>query len=247
MQQCSGQWRDCLGSLLQAYLSLENYIVLTKLCNKCKESKDVSCFGKCNSNKDGLQAYCKACRKKYAQDNKDKLVNYRKQYYATNTEVIKKQQQDYYINNKERLMDHHRKYVELNKTQRLAYSKSYYESNKEYIAKQQHNYYLQNKEHIKMRARTYQQENIEDYLANSAKRRAMLLNATPSWTNKEAVVGMYKLARLFNKTGLSLHVDHIVPLNSEKVCGLHCEANLQLLPSSNNISKGNRHWPDMWQ
>lgn len=33
---------------------------------------------------------------------------------------------------------------------------------------------------------------------------------------------------------------------SKKVCGLHCEANLRALPAVDNISKGNRHWPDMW-
>jgi hypothetical protein len=55
---------------------------------------------------------------------------------------------------------------------------------------------------------------------------------------------MYQLATIFNRTGMNLQVDHIVPLQSDLVCGLHCEANLQLLPASDNISKGNRHWPD---
>jgi hypothetical protein len=41
------------------------------------------------------------------------------------------------------------------------------------------------------------------------------------------------------------HVDHIVPLVSKFVCGLHCEANLQLLPGPENQRKGNRVWPDM--
>jgi hypothetical protein len=42
-----------------------------------------------------------------------------------------------------------------------------------------------------------------------------------------------------------VHVDHIVPLQSEIVCGLHGEANLQLLTETENKVKSNKLWPDM--
>ena len=71
--------------------------------------------------------------------------------------------------------------------------------------------------------------------------------ATPKWADKFRVDLVYtKARRLEIWLGEEFHVDHIVPVLSEFVCGLHCEANLQILPKKENISKGNRFWPNMW-
>jgi hypothetical protein len=70
--------------------------------------------------------------------------------------------------------------------------------------------------------------------------------STPDWINESAVLEIYREAkRLTNLTGVVHHVDHVVPLRSPLVCGLHWERNLQVLPATNNIRKGNRWWPDM--
>lgn len=81
--------------------------------------------------------------------------------------------------------------------------------------------------------------------AKAATRRATRLLATPSWVDGDAVLAFYAEAnRLSIEKGTVHHVDHIVPLQSKTVCGLHCEANLQVLPGAENISKSNRRWPD---
>lgn len=82
--------------------------------------------------------------------------------------------------------------------------------------------------------------------AKTAHRRTAMLRAIPSWANGEAIRSVYEEAqRLTLETGVLHHVDHIVPLVSELVCGLHWERNLQALPARDNVSKSNRFWPDM--
>ena len=67
-----------------------------------------------------------------------------------------------------------------------------------------------------------------------AKKRANKLNATPIWANQNIIREIYK------KCPSGYHVDHIVPLNSPIVCGLHWEGNLQYLTAKENCSKRNK-------
>lgn len=76
--------------------------------------------------------------------------------------------------------------------------------------------------------------------------RAGKLRATPKWASEALILAIYEECQLQSEeTGVPHHVDHVVPLISDIVCGLHCEDNLQVLPALENLSKGNRHWPDM--
>jgi hypothetical protein len=64
--------------------------------------------------------------------------------------------------------------------------------------------------------------------------------ATPRFADFEKMKVVIQKAALYG-----LEVDHIVPLVSDTVCGLHCWHNLQLLDKKLNASKGNKYWPDM--
>jgi len=71
--------------------------------------------------------------------------------------------------------------------------------------------------------------------------------AMPFWSDQQYILDVYQNCREFNcilnANGIDIvySVDHIVPLNSLEVCGLHCEFNLQILTSQANSSKNNRH------
>lgn len=116
--------------------------------------------------------------------------------------------------------------------------KQYYQSNIEEISKYNKQYRNTNldkiREYQKYYDKQYYQEHKPERIAHNAKRRAVKLNATPSWADYEEITKIYKL----RPDGV--HVDHIIPLGGEDVCGLHCEHNLQYLTSAENLSKSNK-------
>ncbi|MDH4602416.1 MULTISPECIES: HNH endonuclease signature motif containing protein [Pseudomonas syringae group] len=76
---------------------------------------------------------------------------------------------------------------------------------------------------------------------NGERRRTALRRATPLWADLAAIKAFYKDAkRLSIETGVLHEVDHIVPIQGEKVCGLHVENNLQILTKTDNVKKHSR-------
>jgi hypothetical protein len=65
--------------------------------------------------------------------------------------------------------------------------------------------------------------------------------ATPPWADHDAIDSLYALAKAYEPVlGVKLHVDHEIPLRGKLVSGLHVEANLRVIPASENIRKNNR-------
>lgn len=190
--------------------------MLTKVCNKCNCEKSIDSFQKQKDGKHGVRPECKDC-----------------------SSLRKK---EYYLRNKQKIQEYQR----LNKHSIDSRRKTYLNENKEYISDRHRNYYDKNRDHILEVKKQWRLQNRDKANTSTAKRRALKLQATPSWVDHDIVSGMYELAVLFNNVGISMQVDHIVPLQSSLVCGLHCQDNLQLLLSSDNNSKGNRYWPDQW-
>lgn len=94
-------------------------------------------------------------------------------------------------------------------------------------------------------SRTWKQRNPAHRRAKAAERRAMKLQRTPAWLTADdfaAIKAIYaEAAEKIAATGLCWHVDHIVQLLGKNVSGLHDPWNLQVIPGSENMRKGNRH------
>lgn len=75
--------------------------------------------------------------------------------------------------------------------------------------------------------------------------RVFVIRNPPKWADRAAMHCLYTEAARRRSAGEDCQVDHIVPIVSELVCGLHVHNNLQLVTCSENSAKGNRTWPDM--
>ena len=101
-------------------------------------------------------------------------------------------------------------------------------------------YRLKNREVTNARIEAWRVRNLHKRAADTAKHLAAKRRAIPKWADLSEIEDVYMEAAY-----MQMDVDHIVPLQSSLVCGLHVVDNLQLLPKLENISKGNRYWPDM--
>ena len=114
---------------------------------------------------------------------------------------------------------------------------------KNYSKKADANKYLKNKDVINARNKKWKKDNPAKMMAFDAKRRASRIQRTPKWLSEFDLLAIeckYSVCAMLNKYGSQkFHVDHIIPLHGKKVSGLHVPRNLQVIPGSLNLTKGN--------
>lgn len=202
-----------------AQLSVELQIIGKKTCNKCKRFLDLSIFTKDKTKRDGLSTICSDCRRSYAKEKR--LTN--KEYVERNKERCKK----HYALKKEIYMEASKKWKSQNKQKVGDSYKKYMQSD--------------NAKQLRREAQAERYKRDPDkHIAIACANDSRIRKARPKWQPSIEITNYYRIARLFG-----FEVDHIVPIKSDLVCGLHCLDNFQLLTREKNASKGNRFWPDM--
>ena len=97
------------------------------------------------------------------------------------------------------------------------------------------------KEKSRIRAKEWQKANVGRTRARNTLRKKRVKQATPDWVSRKDLGEVYEQAyRLELQTGLKHHVDHIIPLVHDSVCGLHVPWNIQPIPALDNLKKGNK-------
>jgi len=136
------------------------------------------------------------------------------------------------------------KYYEQNKERILKINEQWRKNNTKRMAELRKNRYEKNKEQQAIQSKSWYKNNPGIVRAKQAKRRAVKKTAVPCWADKKQIKKIYKQAcELTKLTKIQYHVDHIFPLKSDYMCGLHVETNLQIITAKENILKSNQKWP----
>lgn len=206
-----------------------------KRCAKCGEYKAFDVFTKDIRYKDGYRSYCRACQTACAKES-----------YARNPFPARERAKKYFQEHKAEYAKKKREWSANNKDKIRVYEKTNYERHKDRILAYQAKYQQEHRDRHNEVSRAWAIRNKHNRRYHSMLSKAVLRRALAPWADLDAIKAFYERAReLELETGQKWHVDHIVPLRSKIVCGLHCEANLQVLLAGDNIRKGNRWWPDM--
>lgn len=193
------------------------HLTMMKRCTDCGNEKSLDLFSNFKHGRLGKKPHCKDCG---ARQTKEWVANNRSKKMAMDAAYRKENRSKitaYKLQNREKHLS----------DMKAWHAKNWSEESAAEAAE---------------RARSYRAnpDNLGLINAWSSARRAREIQATPSWANKKAIEAFYiEAARLSKLTGIPHHVDHIYPLKSKWMCGLHVETNLQILTKAENLKKSN--------
>lgn len=220
-------------------------------CTACHEYKPWDEYAKGHGrNNKGCQ--CKACNGAkslaYYHANREARSDYWKGYYGKNKEHLVERATEWKRANPEANRKHSRDDYHRNKDARRA-------SHEEWVKKNPDKVKEADRRKVTRKPDLYRaikREGVKRYRANwperiahfEQRRRASKLRAQPKWANEAEIQALFTLAKhMRGANGHAFHVDHIIPLQHELVCGLHVANNLRIVCATDNLSKHNKFVP----
>lgn len=88
---------------------------------------------------------------------------------------------------------------------------------------------------------------VPHWIANSKRSRyiAAIVLSTPPWVDRKELFALHAAAQALTRaSGIPHSLDHIVPVNHPRVCGLTVPWNLQVSPLRVNMAKSNKWCPE---
>ena len=177
---------------------------------------------------------------------------YLKKYHSDNKEKINQKHRENYVLNRESIIKRTTEYHKLHPEQNKKATKKYRETHRQEMREMHIKWRIKNPDKYKKSINNWRANNPnygKEWAKNNREilnhrdslRRALELNAMPEWANKEDIKKIYiECVRIIKKTGIKHEVDHIYPLKSKILCGLHVPCNLQIITSEENRRKSNR-------
>ena len=204
-------------------------MILMKKCTSCNIEKDLSEFAPQKLGKYGVTSKCRPCRaaqvSEWAKNNREKCAEKLRRWRAKN---------------KQRSRDCNRAYYKANRQKRIRSVIEWQKRNPESKLVCNSVYRARNQEKLK----EWRRRNRGAVAEMSRERESTKSMATPKWLSKEHKLCMKSFYELSNRVGLCIgvkhNVDHVMPLKSSILCGLHVPWNLQVLPARINAKKKNK-------
>ena len=206
-------------------------------------------------------------QKRRRQANPELVRKKDREHYAANADRKRSDHKRYRTKNPEKKADNDRRSYEKHRVKRLARCSLYYGDHKDQCLLSNKSWRSANKERQQAYSRVYRTEAGDRiraarrwhyvqrksvYVAQARRRELDKIRATPPWADLKAIEAVYaERERISVKTGIVHHVDHIITLRGENVCGLHVHYNLQVIPAVENLRKSNKIDPEgftyVWQ